>query len=115
MNRSQLRSFHVSAELGGFTAASRALRISQPTITTQVRSLEEEYGVELFVRQGRNVRLTSVGEDLYEITKRVILHENEARGFSPSPTRTLGRAPETGSRGTLSCDRCSGRPQEPTS
>ena len=81
MNRTQLRSFHAAAELGGFTAASRALRISQPTITTQVRSLEDEYGVELFVRRGRNVQLTSVGRRLYEITKRVTLHENEAREF----------------------------------
>lgn len=81
MNRSQLRSFHAAAEMGGFTAASRTLRISQPTITTQVRSLEDEYGVELFVRQGRNVRLTPAGEDLFEITKRIVLHENEAREF----------------------------------
>ena len=81
MNKSQLRSFHAAAELGGFTAASRALQISQPTVTTQVRSLEEEYGVELFVRQGRIVKLTSAGEELYEITKRVVLHENEAREF----------------------------------
>ena len=81
MNRTQLRSFHAAAELGGFTAASKALLISQPTITTQVRSLEAEYGVELFVRNGRRVQLTPVGEELYEITKRITLHENEAKLF----------------------------------
>jgi aminoethylphosphonate catabolism LysR family transcriptional regulator len=81
MNRTQLRSFHAAAELGGFTAASKALSISQPTITTQVRALEAEYGVELFIRNGRRVQLTPVGEELYEITKRIMLHEGEAKLF----------------------------------
>ena len=81
MNRTQLRSFHAAAELGGFTAAAKALRISQPTVTTQVRELEAEYGVELFIRQGRHVQLTQSGIELFEITKRVTLHEEEAREF----------------------------------
>ncbi|MGH1483870.1 MAG: LysR substrate-binding domain-containing protein [Geminicoccales bacterium] len=79
MNHTQLRSFHTAAQLGGFTAAAKALKISQPTITTQVRALEAEYGVELFVRSGRNVVLTSVGEELLEITKRVVQLETEAK------------------------------------
>lgn len=79
MNHTQLRSFHAAAQLGGFTAAAKALQISQPTITTQVRALEAEYGVELFVRSGRNVVLTSVGEELLEITKRVVQLETEAK------------------------------------
>ena len=69
MNHTQLRSFHTSALLGGFTAAAKALHISQPTITTQVRALEAQYGVELFIRSGRNVVLTPVGEELFAITK----------------------------------------------
>jgi aminoethylphosphonate catabolism LysR family transcriptional regulator len=81
MNKTQLRSFHTAAELGGFTAAARALRISQPTVTTQVRSLEAEYGVELFIRQGRHVQLTQAGTELFEITKRMTLHEVEAREY----------------------------------
>ncbi len=81
MNHSQLRSFHAAAEFGGFTAAARALLISQPTITTQIRALEAEYGVELFVRSGRNVLLTPVGEELYEISKRIVRFETEAKEF----------------------------------
>ncbi len=81
MNSTQRRSFHASAELGGFTAAAKALRISQPTITAQVRELETLYGVELFARRGRNVVLTSVGEELYEITKRIAHLEGEAKEF----------------------------------
>ena len=79
MNHTQLRSFHAAALLGGFTAAAKVLHISQPTITTQVRALEAQYGVELFIRSGRNVVLTSVGEELFEITKRVMQLETEAK------------------------------------
>ncbi len=89
MNRTQLRSFHAAAQLGGFTAAAKALSISQPTITTQVRSLEAQYGVELFIRNGRRVRLTGVGEELYEITKRIMLHEDAAREFLQTHAGTL--------------------------
>lgn len=89
MNKTQIRSFHAAAELGGFTAAAKALSISQPTVTTQVRSLEAEYGVELFIRCGRRVRLTSVGRELYEITKRIVMHETEARQFLQAHAGTL--------------------------
>ncbi|MGD9867855.1 MAG: LysR substrate-binding domain-containing protein [Hyphomicrobiales bacterium] len=78
MNHTQLRSFHAAAAHGGFTAAAKALRISQPTITTQVRSLESHYDVELFVRSGRNVQLTPAGEELFAIAKRIVQLETEA-------------------------------------
>jgi DNA-binding transcriptional LysR family regulator len=51
----QLRSFHAVASEGGFTAASKVLRIGQPTITSQVRALEDAFDVELFYRRGRGV------------------------------------------------------------
>ena len=81
MNHTQRRSFHAAAELGGFTAASKALRVSQPTITAQVRELEAHYGVELFVKVGRNVTLTSAGRDLFAMTTRIAQLEAEARDF----------------------------------
>lgn len=81
MNFTQRRSFHAAAELGGFTAASKALRISQPTITAQVRELEAHYGVELFVRAGRNVALTPVGHELFAMTKRIAQLEAETKDF----------------------------------
>lgn len=71
MNDTQLRSFHAAAQLGGFSNAAKALRISQPTVTSQIRELEAHHGVELFARQGRNVVLTSLGMELLEITKRI--------------------------------------------
>jgi aminoethylphosphonate catabolism LysR family transcriptional regulator len=74
----QLRSFHAVASMGGFTAASRHLRIGQPTITSQVRALEEHYGVELFHRRGRRVVLTDAGRSLYAISRRFMSLEDDA-------------------------------------
>ncbi len=53
--QTHLRAFHVVAEHNGFTSAARASHISQPTLTIQVKELEETYGVELFVRKGRHI------------------------------------------------------------
>ena len=58
-------------------AAARLLHISQPTVTTQVRFLEETYGCELFYRRGHKVTLTPLGEQLFEIAKKIFALESE--------------------------------------
>lgn len=73
-----LRSFHAVAENRGFTAAAHALNISQPTVTTQVRELEDRYGVELFIRTGRRVELTETGTALLDISRRIMALSEEA-------------------------------------
>jgi aminoethylphosphonate catabolism LysR family transcriptional regulator len=78
MRLTQLRSFHAVARAGGFTGAARLLHISQPTVTTQVRFLEEAYGAELFYRRGRKVTLTPLGEQLNELAQRIFALEGEA-------------------------------------
>ncbi len=70
MKYTQLRSFHAVARDGSFTRAARNLNVSQPTVTEQVRELEATYAIELFNRTQRQVRLTTVGRSLYEITQR---------------------------------------------
>lgn len=76
-----LRSFHAVAREGGFTAAARALNVGQPTVSEQVRALEDRFGVELFHRQGRAVRLTATGRQLLAITQDIFGHEEEAVRF----------------------------------
>src|SRR5690606_17451381 len=73
-----LRSFHAVAEHRGFTAAAQALNISQPTVTTQVKELEERYGVELLIRRGRRVELTETGAALFDISRRIMKLSEEA-------------------------------------
>ena len=57
----QVRCFCAAAELGSFTAAADALRVSQPAVADQVKKLERALGVDLFVRAGRGVVLTEAG------------------------------------------------------
>jgi aminoethylphosphonate catabolism LysR family transcriptional regulator len=77
MRLTQLRSFYAVARAGGFTGAARLLHISQPTVTTQVRFLEETYGIELFYRRGHGVRLTPLGEQLYEMAQKIFALESD--------------------------------------
>ena len=81
MRHTQLRSFHAVAQRMSFTVAARELGVSQPTITTQVKSLEQEFGVELFVRRGRRIELTETGGGLLDITRRLFADEKEAADY----------------------------------
>lgn len=71
ISHSQLRAFHAVAEAGSFTRAAEALCLSQPAVSDQVRKLEEYYGVTVFHRDKRSVRLTEVGERLLGLTRRL--------------------------------------------
>jgi aminoethylphosphonate catabolism LysR family transcriptional regulator len=87
-----LRSFHAVAEHRGFTAAANALRISQPTVTTQVKELEDRYGVELLLRLGRRVELTDTGSALFDISRRIMkLHEEADELLLSSGHLTTGQ------------------------
>ncbi|MEI6948518.1 LysR substrate-binding domain-containing protein [Paraflavisolibacter sp. H34] len=61
MELRQLRYFLKAGELLNFTAAARAVNISQSTLSQQVRQLEEELGTPLFDRVGKRVLLTEAG------------------------------------------------------
>ncbi|PKO44289.1 MAG: LysR family transcriptional regulator [Betaproteobacteria bacterium HGW-Betaproteobacteria-3] len=78
MRLTQLRSFYAVARMGSFTRAAEDLHVSQPTITTQVRFLEERYNVELFHRRGKRVTLTVLGEQLMQLAQQIFSLESEA-------------------------------------
>ncbi|MEU3737772.1 transcriptional regulator CynR [Streptomyces sp. NPDC032198] len=57
-----LRYLLAVSEHGNFTRAAEDLRISQPTLSQQIKQLEKSLGVQLLDRTGRTVRLTDAGE-----------------------------------------------------
>jgi len=61
MNYNSLRYFSVLAQLEHYTLAAARLGISQPSLSSAIRSMENELGVKLFEKVGRNVRLTEQG------------------------------------------------------
>ncbi|NVD06545.1 LysR family transcriptional regulator [Vibrio sp. JPW-9-11-11] len=63
------RAFLATAELGSLSAAARSLSVSQPTLSRQVASLEQELGVSLFERSGHKLKLTANGIELLSIAR----------------------------------------------
>lgn len=63
-----LRAFHGVAQEGSVSRAAQAQGVSQPTISLQVRALEDTYGVKLLQKRGRGVELTRFGRDLMRVT-----------------------------------------------
>lgn len=81
MRYAQLRAFHHVAITGGFSRAARVLNQSQPSISDQVRRLEETHDTLLFERDTRHVRLTSAGEGLLQLTLRFFEVEGEISNY----------------------------------
>ena len=78
ISHSSLRAFHAVATEGSFTKAARALNVTQPTLSGQVKALEEQFGVRLFDRRKRKIELTDIGRNLLDITWRMFGLEAEA-------------------------------------
>ncbi|MGS0897206.1 LysR substrate-binding domain-containing protein [Burkholderia stagnalis] len=78
VNFNQLRSFYAVAQEMSFTRAAQVLHIGQPTLTVQVKQLEENYGVELFIRSPRGLQLSDIGKALYALARQVFELEEQA-------------------------------------
>jgi len=76
----QIRCFCAALELGSFTAAAEALRVSQPAVAEQIRKLERALGAELFVRAGRGVVATEAGRAFGEHAARTLRAVEDAAG-----------------------------------
>ena len=61
MDSRRLGYFVAVVDHGGFTAAAKAVFVSQPALSLAVRELETELGIPLFARIGRRVTLTAAG------------------------------------------------------
>lgn len=81
MNFQQLRSVREAARCGfNLTEVAQALHTSQPGVSRQVRELEAELGVELFVRSGKRLLgLTTAGQALMPIIERVLRDADSLR------------------------------------
>lgn len=71
MNIRQLQFFYRAARTGNFSATARAEGVTVQAVSKSMHELEEELGGALFVREGRGMRLTPLGETLLEPARRV--------------------------------------------
>ncbi|NEP19959.1 MAG: LysR family transcriptional regulator [Leptolyngbya sp. SIO4C1] len=94
MNLYQVRYFLTIAETGSFSRAAERLYLSQPSLSTGIKKLEQELGVSLFERGGRRTVLTAAGRSFLEKAK-VIMEQyqaalHELKGFYDQPTLRVG-------------------------
>ncbi|MBU1183844.1 MAG: LysR family transcriptional regulator [Proteobacteria bacterium] len=78
MHLNQLWVFYHVAKNKSFSHAAEALFLSQPSVSNQIKLLEEAYGLKLFDRSGRNIELTNPGEILLSYAERIFSLAKEA-------------------------------------
>jgi LysR family transcriptional activator of nhaA len=92
-NYNHLYYFYVTAKAGGVTSASTHLRISQPSLSSQLKVLEQSLDLKLFQKAGRTIELTSSGVEVFSYCKQMFEHsERMAEAISkkvPSSTRKI--------------------------
>src|SRR5436305_1130573 len=79
MDLADLHIFRSVVQAGGITRAAEKLNRVQSNVTTRVRQLETELGVELFIRDGKRLHLSSAGKLLLDYADRLIDLAQEAR------------------------------------
>jgi DNA-binding transcriptional LysR family regulator len=77
----QLRTFLAVAQSLSFTQAAQRLGLRQPTVSQQVRKLEEAVGRRLFVRDTRSVALTADGEAMAGFARSILAANEQAVGY----------------------------------
>ena len=83
MEFKQLQSFAAVVEYESFTKAAEHLYISQPTISTHIRMLEEEFHSSLIIRTTKSLEVTPRGRELYEYARQVLTgRDNLLRRFT---------------------------------
>jgi DNA-binding transcriptional LysR family regulator len=75
----QLRYFIAVAEEGSFSRAAGRLHVSQPPLSTQIKGLEDELGVQLLARSNRGVSLTPAGSVFFEEVRTVLARLEHAK------------------------------------
>lgn len=98
MDVKQLEYFRAIVDAGTISGAARVLHMTQPPLSYQIKMLEEELQVQLFLRGTKKITLTEAGKTLYDragslltmadITKREVIKASQAAtihiGFTPS-------------------------------
>ncbi len=92
-NYNHLYYFYVTAKAGGVTSASTHLRISQPSLSSQLKVLEQSLDIKLFQKAGRSIELTHSGAEVFGYCRQMFeFSEKMSEQISkrvPSSTRKI--------------------------
>jgi LysR family hydrogen peroxide-inducible transcriptional activator len=84
MNLRDLKYLVAVADLNSFSQAAEACFVSQPTLSTQIKKLEDELGAAVFERDNRSVRLTEAGEGIIAAARRVLAEVDLIKAIAES-------------------------------
>jgi DNA-binding transcriptional LysR family regulator len=79
MNLRQIETFYWAAKLGSFSAAAERMNATQSTVSMRIQEIERDFGVSLFDRTQRTVRLTPKGRDLLRYAEEILRITAEMR------------------------------------
>lgn len=88
MDLRQLKYFVQIAENNSLSRAAEVLRVAQPSLSQQMKNLEQDLGAELLVRHARGVALTDKGQQLYDHAIRILQEVERARDVVRANTLT---------------------------
>jgi LysR family transcriptional activator of nhaA len=93
LNYHHLRYFWAVAREGSLRRASEILRVSQPSMSAQIKQLEDSLGAPLFRREGRGLALTEAGESAFALAEKIFALGQDlvkvAKGESAGPRERL--------------------------
>ena len=96
MNTTQLECFMAVSNYLNFSRAAEHLRITQPAVSHQINTLEDELGVKLFYRTSKRVRLTQAGhlfsqyaQEILSLSSMSKARLKESRGYSEEKIRQI--------------------------
>ena len=99
MELDQITAFLEVARQQSFSRAGEKLYRTQPAISAQIRSLEQECGQKLFDRLGRRIFLTGPGEVLFEYAEKLValqkVRPQDGAGSGRTPATAGGRTTRT--------------------
>lgn len=90
MELKQLHTFKTLAEELNFTRTAERLNYAQSSVTTQIQGLEQEFGVQLFERLGKRIRITEAGTRLLCYADEILRLSDEAHIAVPGHTEPSG-------------------------
>lgn len=96
LNHNHLYYFYLTHKMGGVTKAAEQLRISQSSLSIQIKVLAKFFGVPLFYKKGRQLQLTEDGEKIYHYAEKIfelseeLMHNWQSAHILPQQKLTIG-------------------------
>jgi DNA-binding transcriptional LysR family regulator len=97
VNHQHLRAFHAIASEGSFSRAARRLNVAQPTLSQQIKALENRHRAVLFEGRRPPLTLSPVGQELFALTQRMFATSDQIDALLGDDPEAAGQAIRIGS------------------